>query len=140
MSPPVPSTCADTIRGDAPRRSTSIPRREPLTRPLRRAVAEAKLMLTLQLEAALSYGSATACSHGCGAEPGHAFSMSSVIPPELAKKNVIAGWPAYRTIWPAVSATAALEVAVSAAAPSYTCERVSAYTSNLEPPAWSVRA
>ena len=50
VSPREPSTSAATIRGDTPRLSTSIPRNEPLTSPPSRVPAEAKLMLTFQLE------------------------------------------------------------------------------------------
>src|SRR5271166_6691442 len=52
--PPEPSTSAETMRGDTPRASTSIPRKLPLNRPLRRAAAAAKLMLSFHADARVS--------------------------------------------------------------------------------------
>src|ERR1700689_220649 len=66
LLPREPSTSAATIRGEAPRLSTSMPRNEPLTRPRRRAAALAKLRLTFQLDALVSYASGTPRSHGSG--------------------------------------------------------------------------
>jgi len=64
-----------------------MPRKAPLTSPLRRPAAAPKLIAILQLkEEPRLYGSDTPRSHGCGWEPRKEFSMLSVIPPELAKK------------------------------------------------------
>ena len=50
LLPREPSTSAATIRGEMPRLSTSMPRKDPFTKPLSRAAAEAKLRLSFQLE------------------------------------------------------------------------------------------
>src|ERR671922_650752 len=76
-----------------------------------------------------SYGSSTPFSHGFGADPTNEFSMLSVWPPDVEKKNVVTGWPLYVTTWPAVAEIAASVFGVSAATPLYICERVSAYWS-----------
>jgi hypothetical protein len=71
---------------------TSIPRNPPFTRPFKRVAAAAKLIVTVQAwDGPLSKGSATPFSHGSGADPRNTFSTFSVIPPELAKKYVVAG-------------------------------------------------
>jgi len=90
-----PSTFAATIRGEAPRRRTSIPSKRPRTSPRSFAAALAKLSVSFHVwRGPRSYWSTTLRSHGCGCEPMNEFSTSSVRPPELAKKYVIAGSPA----------------------------------------------
>ena len=95
MGPLDPSTFAATIRGETPRRSTSIPSKRPRTSPCSFAAALAKLRASFHVwRLPRSYGSATLRSHGWGCEPMNEFSTSSVRPPELAKNYVIAGLPA----------------------------------------------
>src|SRR5436305_4205636 len=71
VAPRVPSTSAETTRGETPRLSTVIPRSAPRSRPFSRFAAESKLMLVVHVDGGpASYGSATARSHGSGAAPG----------------------------------------------------------------------
>src|SRR4051794_36637676 len=130
--PFVPTTCARTIRGETPRWTTLMPRKRPLTSP--RSLAPACVVVSVcgvqrWRGARSSYGSSTPFSHGFGAEPTNEFSTFSVLPPDVEKKKVVTGWPAYVTTWPAVAATAASVEGRSAATPLYICERVSAYWS-----------
>src|SRR3954466_11998351 len=128
--PFVPTTCARTIRGETPRWRTLMPLKRPLTSP-RSFLAACVVVSVCGFQrwrgARSSYGSSTPFSHGFGAEPTNEFSMFSVLPPEVEKKKVVTGSPAYVTTCPAVAAIAASVVGRSAGTPLYICEGVSAY-------------
>src|SRR3954447_2631676 len=130
--PFVPTTCARTTRGETPRWVTLTPLKRPFTSPRSLACAcEIDSVCGFQRwrGARSSYGSSTPLSHGFGAEPTNEFSTFSVLPPDVEKKKVVTGLPAYVTTWPAVAPIAASVAVVSAATPLYICERVSAYWS-----------
>lgn len=108
MRPREPTISALTIRGDAPRWVTSMPRSEPLTSPPSWRRARLSVVRTVQRwrGETLSYGSSTDLSHGFG-EPPSEFSTFSVLPPLVLKKYVVTGLPSNVTTSRAVAAIAA---------------------------------
>ena len=65
-----------------------------------------------------SRGSSTPTRYGTGDDPGHAFWMLSVSPPEVEKKKAVIGRPPYSAITPAVACTAAVLPGCSPPEPS----------------------
>ena len=94
--PRVPTSVADTTRGETPRCVTLIALNRPRTSPRSRACAWAAVRRNGPQRwrgETSRRGRRRSCSHGLGAEPRNEFSTFSVRPPEVEKKYVTAGLP-----------------------------------------------